>query len=97
MLGGRRSGQNHALEQTHDTVRRCGQSIGRELLNFFVRQQEARAEKVRAFLACRQSCCRPAYPAHRPVDRMRVSAVCDVCDSSPCGTFNDDNLYSAFR
>ena len=36
MLGGRRSGQNQALEQTRDSVLRHGEPVGRELLNFFV-------------------------------------------------------------
>jgi hypothetical protein len=37
MLGGRRSGQNQALEQTRDSVRRYGEVVGCELLNFAVR------------------------------------------------------------
>jgi len=36
MLGGRRSGQNQALEQTRDSVLRHGEPVGRELLNFVV-------------------------------------------------------------
>ena len=36
MLGGRRSGQNQALEQTRDSVLRYGERGGREMLNFFV-------------------------------------------------------------
>jgi hypothetical protein len=31
--------QNQALEQTRDSVLRYGESVGCELLNFFVRQQ----------------------------------------------------------
>ena len=34
MLGGRRSGQNQALEQTRDSVLRYGEPVGRELLTF---------------------------------------------------------------
>jgi hypothetical protein len=41
MLVGRRSGQNQALEQTRDSVLRYGEPVGCELLNFFVRRQEA--------------------------------------------------------
>lgn len=36
MLGGRRSGQNQALEQTRDSVLRHGEPVGRALLNFVV-------------------------------------------------------------
>jgi hypothetical protein len=36
MLGGRRSGQNQALEQTRDSVLRYGERLGCELLNFAV-------------------------------------------------------------
>ena len=38
MLGGRRSGQNQALEQTRDSVLRYGERVGCELLNFVVRR-----------------------------------------------------------
>jgi len=38
MLGGRRSGQNQALEQTRDSVLRYREFVGCELLNFVVRQ-----------------------------------------------------------
>jgi len=38
MLGGRRSGQNQALEQTRDSVLRYREVVGCELLNFAVRQ-----------------------------------------------------------
>ena len=40
MLGGRRSGQNQALEQTRDSVLRYGERGGRELLNFFVQRKK---------------------------------------------------------
>ena len=33
-----------ALEQTRDSVLRYGERVGRELLNFVVRQQEARSQ-----------------------------------------------------
>ena len=33
---------NQTLEQTRDSVLRYGEVIGRELLNFFVRQKETR-------------------------------------------------------
>ena len=36
MLGGRRSGQNQALEQTRDSVLLYGESVGCELLNLVV-------------------------------------------------------------
>jgi hypothetical protein len=35
---------NQALEQTRDSVLRYGESVGCELLNFFVRQQEAQSQ-----------------------------------------------------
>ena len=40
---------NQALEQTRDSVLRYGEPVGRELLNFVVRQQKprARADKPR--------------------------------------------------
>ena len=50
MLGGRRSGQNQALEQTRDSVLRYGERGGRELLNFFVRL-ELRRGGVQGHLA----------------------------------------------
>jgi hypothetical protein len=40
MLGGRRSGQNQALEQTRDSVLRYGEVVGCELLNLGVRLKE---------------------------------------------------------
>jgi hypothetical protein len=46
---------NQALEQTRDNVLRYGEVVGCELLNFFVRLQDARAEKPLAVLTCRQS------------------------------------------
>jgi len=46
MLGGRRSGQNQALEQTRDSVLRHGEPVGRELLNFFVSRVKAEPECV---------------------------------------------------
>jgi hypothetical protein len=36
--------QNQALEQTRDNVLRYGEVVGCELLNFFVRQQEAQSQ-----------------------------------------------------
>jgi hypothetical protein len=36
--------QNQALEQTRDSVLRYGESVGCELLNFFVLQQEAQSQ-----------------------------------------------------
>lgn len=47
MLGGRRSGQNQALEQTRDSVLLYGESVGCELLNLVVRQQEDPSQAVR--------------------------------------------------
>jgi hypothetical protein len=35
---------NQALEQTRDSVLRHGESVGCELLNFFVLQQEAQSQ-----------------------------------------------------
>jgi hypothetical protein len=35
---------NQALEQTRDSVLRYGEVVGCELLNFFVRQQEAQSQ-----------------------------------------------------
>jgi hypothetical protein len=37
-------GSNQALEQTRDSVLRYGESVRCELLNFFVRQQEAQSQ-----------------------------------------------------
>jgi hypothetical protein len=37
---------NQALEQTRDSVLRYGGSFGCELLNFFVRQQEAQSQST---------------------------------------------------
>ena len=31
---------NQALEQTRDSVLRCGELVGRELLNFFVKHKQ---------------------------------------------------------
>jgi hypothetical protein len=44
------------LEQTRDSVLRHGERVGRELLNFVVSQQDARAraEKAQAGLVLRQ-------------------------------------------
>jgi hypothetical protein len=39
---------NQALEQTRDSVLRYGESVGCELLNFFVRQQEAQSQSHEA-------------------------------------------------
>jgi hypothetical protein len=39
---------NQALEQTRDSVLRYGESVGCELLNFFVRQQEAQSQSREA-------------------------------------------------
>ena len=39
---------NQALEQTRDSVLRYGESVGCELLNFFVRQQEAQSRSHEA-------------------------------------------------
>ena len=50
MLGGRRSGQNQALEQTRDSVLRYGERGGRELLNFLV-SLELRRGGVQGHLA----------------------------------------------
>ena len=66
------------MQRTRDKVGPDEKVQGREPLIATVRQQGTRADKPRAFLACRQSCCRPIYQTHRPVDRMRVS---------PCATF----------
>ena len=38
--------QNQALEQTRDSVLRYGEVVGCELLNFFVRQQEAQSREA---------------------------------------------------
>jgi hypothetical protein len=38
---------NQALEQTRDSVLRYGEVVGCELLNFFVRQQEAQSQSSR--------------------------------------------------
>jgi hypothetical protein len=39
---------NQALEQTRDSVLRYGEVVGCELLNFFVRQQEAQSQSREA-------------------------------------------------
>jgi hypothetical protein len=39
-------GPNQALEQTRDSVLRYGEVVGCELLNFFVRQQEAQSQSM---------------------------------------------------
>ena len=39
---------NQALEQTRDSVLRYGEPVGRELLNFFVRQREAQSQSREA-------------------------------------------------
>ena len=39
---------NQALEQTRDNVLRYGEVVGCELLNFFVRQQEAQSQSREA-------------------------------------------------
>jgi hypothetical protein len=38
---------NQALEQTRDSVLRYGEVVGCELLNFFVRPQEAQSQSRR--------------------------------------------------
>jgi hypothetical protein len=77
---------NQALEQTRDSVLRYGEVIGCELLNFFVRQQEAQSQSRggmpsidvparlpshRAML--RVPSLRPACLSRSAMDRTKVS------------------------